>query len=468
MTEVYLIISLAIPVASGFFIAGWFLGRDSGVGVIERLAAGTGVGLGLTANVLFLEGVAGVPFGASAAAAPVVLVAAAFYLLCRREGSTPFRTAGGGVGEGMGGWRLYAFLILGAWLVAKTAFVFHEGFMRPVFSWDAWNNWSSGAKLFFHSRGLLLDPESGFFFGSGYRFIGHPLTNTLLQVWTALWLGEFHEVFVKGWAALFFVSLLGVFYGAARREARGLAPVVGVSLLATVPLVTYHGTVAYSDLPLAFFALAATSMFWRFMKTGDLRVLALSGVFVSFAALTKNEGLFFILAIGFALVLYLVLERRPLLPALAAFAAPCVVLIGPWFAFKAINGLGFGHSGETAEVKLFHDPNYPEAPREIHWVVLPVIIKDFFLRANYSLIFPFWVLITVFSARDVLTTRVRYMYVVAGSVISMFLAVYLLVEYAAVIESTGLQRNTMTYLPIVAFTCYVLAVRRFLGKNEGS
>lgn len=456
-------IALLLPTGCGYLVVGYFLRDDPRSGMLEKLALGYGAGAGIVTFVMFLAGVAGVPFGAPVITAGAGAVAGFFYYLTRRDGKSPFR-ASRPAGPGLAGWRLYLAIIMGVWVAAKLAFVFYEGTARPIFSWDAWNHWSTAGKVFFYDRGLLLDRTSEFYFGAGYRFLGHPLLNPLLQTWTALWLGEFHEVYAKSWAIFYFFGLLGTFYFAAAREAGRLGALAGVFFLAGVPLLTYHGTTAYSDLPLAYYGLAGTAAFWGYLRGGNRDLLALAGLFVSMGALTKNEGLFFFIAIGAALAVHLASEKKPVVAGLAAFLIPCVILMGPWMAFKAVNGLGFGHSGGEAGIALLSDPKYPEA-HGVHWQVLPVIARDFFLRANYNLIFPFWIALTLWRRKDVLGSPVRYLYVIVLSVISMFLVVYLLVEFSAVTEATGLQRNTMTYLPVLFFTVLVLLAR---GRTPSS
>lgn len=471
MSVLDLVPSIVIPTITGYIIVSWLLRNDPASSRGERVALGWGVGSGLTIYLMLLMGLAKIPFSARTVTLLLLAVMLLFCLLLLRDRINPF-SAPMGLGAFLPqeffsprGWRLTVTVLLALWLIIKLAFVFYESTTRPIFSWDAWNHWSAAGKIFFYEKGLLLDPDSEFYFGRGYRFMGHPLLNPLLQTWTSLWLGEFHEVYAKAWSAFYFFSILGVFYYAVKREAGVFYAVLGVFFLSSIPLLTYHGTVAYSDLPLAYYGLAGGTLFWKYMRRGGESMLALSGVFVAMATLTKNEGIFFFIAIVFALAIFLVLESRPIITGLMAFLAPAAILMAPWFVFKATQGLGFGHGGAGSEVTLFVDPNYPEKSG-IHWQVLPVIAKDFFTRANYNLIFPFWVLLTIWRIRDILRSDIRYLYLVIFGVMSMFLFVYLFIEFAAVVEATGLQRNTMTYLPLLLFTIMMLALRP--NRNSGT
>jgi len=361
MEFIYLIISMALPIAGGAFFVRWLLRSDALAGRGEALFFGIGTGLGFVSFSMFILGLAGVPFTLSATAVPILAFVLCFAVLLRVSSHPHAALRGRAVR--LRGWRLYITIALASWIALKTGFVFFESLTRPIFSVDSYLNWAISGKFFFYKAGLLLDPSNEHFFGRGYRFfIGHPLHLPLLQTWIALSLGRFHEVYVKAPGAIYFAGVLGVLYYGVKREAGPVYALITVFFMASVPIFTAHGQDAYADLPLAFFALAGTVALWRFLRDDNLSYLVLSGIFFGTAMFVKNEGLFFSLSGGTALLVFLLLRKKdsgaPVIAPLAAFIIPIILLAGPWLLFKTHYGIGFGHSGPDSGFKWLSDPWY--------------------------------------------------------------------------------------------------------------
>lgn len=460
-----ILIALAIPAAAGTAFVSLVL-RDSPESLFERLFCGYGAGLGLLTYEMFILGAMKVPFTVfNIASAQFGLIAILLFLLYLKRGVG--KKAASPPSTGLHGKELYISAALLLWVLVKLCFVFYETLNRPIYSWDTWANWSAGAKIFFYSHSLLLDPADENFFGKGYRaFLGHPLHSPLLQVWVSLWLGRFHEVYVKSWTFFYFVSMLGLFYYAIRREANPFYGIVGVFFMASAPILTYHAQDAYSDLPLSWYAFAAAIALLRYMGGGDKRFLMLSGVFVGMGMFVKNEGLFFLIAVSAALVAFSVSEKKPLFKNLLYLGLPVVLTAGPWFIFKAVNGLGYGHGDANSGFKWLSDPTFaPDAPQKVHWEIFASSFKEIFFTANFNLVFPFWIVLTIIGFKEALSTNIKYLSFIILSVMAMFFFVYLTLEVTTVTESTGIQRNILTYAPIVFLTSALLACRIYPRRN---
>jgi len=444
--------AFAVPSAAGILFVGFLLGESASAG--EKLCLGFGTGAGMLAYAMFIEGLAGVSFTAAGAAAPlvvlVVILALVRYARVRPSMTRRQRTVT--VSGTLGGFEIALVALMALWVLLKVAFVFHESVTRPIYSWDAWANWSAGAKLFFYNRGLMLDPASEYFFGAVYRpFPGHPLHSTLLQVYSALWLGHFDEIYVKSWTFFYFLAMLGLVYWSIKREAGVLYGVAGAFFLASLPLLTWHAQDVYSDFPLSWYSLASAMVFWRYMKTGSKSFLVLCGTLAGMGMFVKNEGLFFAGALGVSLVLYSLFERKPLVANLLCFVLPVLLLAGPWLVFKSANALGFGHTG--GELKWLGDPNIRGGARTgVHWDIIAPALKQVFLSANFSLLFPFWIIVSALGLRTVVGSDIKYLDLAILIVIAGFVFVYLTLEKMSVLEGTGIYRNILTYAPMILFS----------------
>jgi hypothetical protein len=446
---VNLFFALAIPTLAGFLFAAWFLSEDREFGFFDKLFFGYGLGLGFLSFSMFILGLLRVPYSILSITSVMLIFCGALFYLMGRSGKGLKQSLGWRTwnfhATGFHGWRLYISILLGVWIFLKAGLVTHECLIRPMYAWDTWANWSAGAKLFFFEKGLVLDQTDEHFFGKGYRnIIWYPLHSPLLQVWISLWQGEFHEAYAKAWSAFYFISLLGVFFLAVNRESTWFYGLVAVFFLATAPLLTYHGIEGYSDLPLSYYGLASTVCFWRYLSAAKKGPLIFSGIFLAMGATTKDEGLFFFVAMGVALFLFLILEKRRVLSAFTCFLLPFFLVSGPWFLFKALYGLGFGHGNLMAGI----------TGGKIHWEILGVVFNEIFFKANFNLIFPFWLVLTVLGFRTIMMTNIKYLFFVIVAVMGMYVYIYLKIEPIMVTKVWSIHRNTLTYLPVYLTSGY--------------
>lgn len=463
MTALSIIVSVILPWFAGFMFVQLILRGQRLCGVFEKVFLGYGFGMGILSLEMFALGLLRIPFTLSAAVAPLIaLTALLLFLFYRAGGRKKEIVEAGPLSERirLKGWMRALSYVLLSGVALKTAFVFSEAALRPLFSTDAWSNWSSGAKLFYYNKGLLLDAGENFF-GGGYRpFLGHPFLNTLIQVWNALCLGGWDEVYVKFFEPFYFISLLVVFFCGVKREAGLFYAASGVFFLSALPLLTFHALDAYSDLPLAFYAFVGALFFWRHLAEDKKEFLILSGFFLGFAALTKNEGIFYAIAVVFSLVLFIFFRKKAAFASLLYLLIPFGVITSLWFGFKLANGIGFGHGGAASGMKWLSDPKYGgEVPKGVHWVVIPVFLREVFLRSSSGLLFPFFLIISIIGIKTAVRTEIKYLYCVVIAVMAMFMVTYLLLEVTAVIEITGVHRNIMTYAPIMFFSSLALLSR---------
>ncbi|HLC17877.1 MAG TPA: hypothetical protein VJM57_02545 [Thermodesulfobacteriota bacterium] len=460
-----LFISLALPSAGGYLFISWALDGKDRPGPVERVILGFGAGAGLLALEIFIIGLIGLPFSFSLAAAVFILLALPFLFLRRMHpgaGQNPGHTAGANNRQGAFMVALAAALFL--WIGLKTGFVLYEGFNRPIVSLDAWWNWSSGAKFFYYSRGLVLDPSNEHFFGSTYRpFLGYPILNSLLQVWVSLALGTFHEAMAKAWAPIYFIGVVWLVFFAIRREAGFLPALLTAFFLSTAPLLTYHAVDAYSDLPLSFYVLAGSIFLWRHMEGGGAREAAISGLFFSVGAFTKNEGLVYLAAAWLALLGHSVFEGRSLRP-VAYFTASALLYLSPWLLFKASYGLGYGHGyGLGTQADIAGGVKWVSSA---HLEVIGVFFKELFLTANHSFVFHFLALSTVLAFGSIVRSKIKYLYFIVIFMVVVFLLNYTLTEdYRYVLDRSAVNRNALTFLPLAFFIAGLLSSRALKGPG---
>ena len=193
-------------------------------------------------------------------------------------------------------------------------------------AWDAWAVWVPKAKSIVLFGGLDLSP-------GGFASFAHPYYPPLVPGMDAAafrFMGSLDpsRLPLQGWLlfASFVAALAGLLAGRVRPA------ILWPSLLALALMPSFGQLVGSSlaDLPLAILFGVAGVCAALWLLEGHGAYLAVAGVVVAGAALTKNEGLPLGLLLAGALVLAAFVARRPrpLLPALLGAAALLVAL--PW------------------------------------------------------------------------------------------------------------------------------------------
>ncbi len=465
-----------ITTISGYLLASIFMREIEGTGPLERLFTGYGLGLGVLTFQMMIMGALGVPFTLDTISSVNLFVSAILLYIISLKGRLRISLLGAPVTRYRYkeikpfGARDVFLWVLAAWIVFRCLFVFFDSISTPLYSVDTWSNWSAGAKLFFFEGGLLGEADEHYL-GTGYRrFLGHPLHTPFSQVWLALWLGEFHEVYVKLWNVFYYYSALALFYLAVRREAGAGYALIMTFFLSSSALFTYHGTDALAELPLSYYNLASIVFLFIYMRGGNVRSLLLSGLLMGMGLSTKNEAILFIAASLLSILIFNIKEKRgAFLKSFASYLIPLVTVSAPWLIVKAINGIGVGHSGTESSIEWFNAPFGPASVDDTYLELIGQILYQTFLSPNFSLLFPFWIVVTAIGARLIMKTELKYLYVIVLTVISGYIFIYLTLEVTAVTDVSGIHRNILTYMPILFYTSsLVLAwLYREVKRDEG-
>jgi len=470
MMAVKLLYALVLPAFVGYLFVTWWSRSEEGRGPFERLFLGFGIGTGMITFEMFLLGLLRVPLQGTVIS--IMQIASAIllgYLLYRSRTSwreifglavvhpdaLPVKTTF---------LRRFVVLLVIAWILAKILFVLYEGFFLPEHTSDSWEHWSLGAKFLYYEKGLALDPANEHFFGTGYLKIQrYPLNVPLMQVWASICLGEAHEIYMKVWNALLFVSMVGLLFCALRRKTTRTIALLASFFLSTVPLLTYHALTAYADLPLGFYALAGLVCYWDIVDTrqsgrsgGPRGMLVLMGTCAALCAWTKVEGLFYVAAFSASLILYFLTTGMPLKRGIA-YLTPLALIVAPWYAFLLFIGVPISYG----EGKMLGEA----IAQGIHFQVIPMIAEQVLFSANFNIIFLVFFLLMVLGYRSIVRSGLAYLYSVTLAVMVMFLVLYLGTEaYRWVMNLTAVNRNILTFIPMMFYLAALTAHRLLQGE----
>lgn len=183
------------------------------------------------------------------------------------------------------------------YMVYEIIFVFCLALNIPIHTWDAICRVGIKAKVFFFDQSLEKIGDFSWAF--------YPIHTELCETWAAIILGSWNDQIVKILFPVTFLMNL-IFYGHyLYRKTSVWGALTGLTLLLSANLYTFHATISYSDIFLAYYTSGALISILLWQESRKDAFLVIASLLGGMGALVKLEGLayFFIFA---ALVVFLV------------------------------------------------------------------------------------------------------------------------------------------------------------------
>lgn len=269
-----------ISLVTGWLVCGRLL---PGGPLVSRAALALALGLGLLSLTTYLWLVAALPgIPALLGLEGGVLVAA---LLLPRAGAPPPLSSGP---------RPRPTLLVATTALAGVGALLAAIHMLQRFPWGAWDAvdiWNYRA-LVFHRAGL----------GPAFDGVNHPDYPLLVPLVTAYgwrFVGEAGLLpFLVGTSCA--AATAGLLYGEISWRRGSEAAMIATALLLATPFYAVQAATQRADVPLSFYALAASAVLVRHERCPEPGLLLLAGLLLGCAAWTKNEGLAFATALVIA------------------------------------------------------------------------------------------------------------------------------------------------------------------------
>jgi 4-amino-4-deoxy-L-arabinose transferase-like glycosyltransferase len=186
-------------------------------------------------------------------------------------------------------------------LISACAFVLIS-IQHPHGNWDAWSIWNLRARFLFRSAEHWEDAFSEVFLG---RHPDYPLLVplTIVRFWT--YIGRESVIAPILTAFVFFCGTFLLLFGSLAAIRTKMQGYLGALLLIASPLFVSISASQYADVPLAFFLLSSLVLFTLAEKENSRKysMIILAGIFASFGAWTKNEGLMVLLSLLGSLII---------------------------------------------------------------------------------------------------------------------------------------------------------------------
>lgn len=240
----------------------------------------------------------------------------------------------------------FEWIVFGVLIFQLIVLVFRFSLYPQQLGWDGVAIWFYKAKVFFiegkvhlsflTNNSLKLDQKG---VSEAYFHPDYPLLVPLVTSWVFLMVGKVNIFYGKTLWLLFFGSLVVLFAWVVKNLINQKVSLFFTFLLLTPAVLFDHlgrKYAGYADLPLAAYFMGAVSFWMMWLKTKERKFAVIAFILASFAALTKNEGVAFL--VGMTLLsFFLAIGHRKKLPALA-MTTP-FVLLSPWFWFKFQHGI---------------------------------------------------------------------------------------------------------------------------------
>ena len=338
-------------------------------------------------------------------------------------------------------------IILGIIILLVGFTSLFESVVRPIYTWDALAIWGTKGKAIFSVGSVQAVKDYG---AKPYYPLNIPVAMALFYY--------FGEPFVKSIFSFYFLAILMVFYGSLKRYGCGYVGSAGTLMLAVTPFVFFHSTIAYANLPMAFYYMASVIYLYQFFQDNSRAFLMLSSVLVGIGCWTRAEGLIWLLPNLTILTIYALRRKQWLDPIL--YLGPVLVFFLPWSVFTKY----------VIEAKSPYVGSVLEAARQLFtlniktahlWDIVCYFYRQIFIKENWLVvrgvlgwgyIWPFF-----FSILILYCTRIRkYFYLLA--LIGLDILVLFFIYYTSGLGGrlnwfleTGFNRLTLHFFPLILF-----------------
>jgi hypothetical protein len=340
-------------------------------------------------------------------------------------------------------WQQTLFIFLFAIIILRFAGLGLEIIWRPLFAWDAWNQWATKARVWYELGRLVPFVPADIWLSSGTTQAytdsapHYPATIPLLQVWMSYSLGRWDDSLMNLPWLQCGIALGLAFYGQVRLwGASPLFAMIFTYFLLSLPLLDTHIALAgYADLFMATVYGLAAMAFFHWTRTRDHRQGILALLLILSCSLIKIPGQIWMLTF---------------LPALWVALMPRTGMIG--MAVLAVLG--------AAALFLLDRTQLVILGYTLHTEFSPVgepILKNVFVMDNWHMFWYLFIALWLFALTRLFSAPLRVMTILVLTDF-YFLAIVFFFSKAHVwvADFSTLNRALLHIVPMLMFYMMVL------------
>lgn len=297
--------SYLISFLTGFFLLAAILRRDPSINFSTRVFLSMGLGLGISAYILFFSFLFLDRLDTFFVVAGHLAVLALFAFLGRRSfGKKDFSGMSLEKFKSAGINQIIPLVLLAA---AGLILYLNAG-LYPFGGWDAWSCWNLKAKFLFLGGPYwknVFDPTL-------WRSSPHyPLLLPLVNVWGWMWTKDTTHLIPLINSILFSLITIGLLLSGLKILTRKNTPgILGAALVTTLPFFNTLATSQYADIVVAYFILAALFCFTVARHSGQKIFMLPAGLFLGFLSFSKSEGTIAALILAAVITITIFVSRK--------------------------------------------------------------------------------------------------------------------------------------------------------------
>lgn len=411
----------------------------------ERFGLAYGLGLAIFTFGTFLSSFLGAPFNKYTLAVVFLVLLGAIWGIKRKKLiGLDFKIS----------WNkpTIAAIVLGTIILLVGLSSLFESVVRPLYTWDALAIWGTKAKAIFSLGSIQAVRDYG---AKPYYPLNIPIAMAIFY--------HFGESFVKSIFPFYFVAILMVFYGSLKRCSCGYVRLAGTLMLAVTPFVFFHSTIAYTNLPMAFYYMASVIYLYQFFQDNNRAFLMLSSVLAGVGCWTRPDGLIWVFPSLAVLAVYTLRRRQWLVPIF--YLVPILIFALPWSIFAQY----------VIEVKSPYLTSALKSVRNLFtlkintahlWEILRYFGGQIFIRETWLVVRGVlgwgYIWLFFFSVLILYCTKLRkYSYLLA--LIGLDILVLFFIYYTAGRDGrlswfldTGFNRITLHFFPLILYQTVLL------------
>ncbi|EKD24785.1 MAG: hypothetical protein ACD_80C00152G0004 [uncultured bacterium (gcode 4)] len=329
----------------------------------------------------------------------------------------------------------------------------------PTYADDSFQNWNGPAYNIYQDGGVKMFWEKTEILGR-WR-LGYPIYIPMYKATISKFLWGFNDIYINLWQWLvFFGMLLFIFTITFAKTKNIFHSILPIGLIAWLPLLFFHTSEGYMELPCAVYSILTIRAFWKFLEEKEYTYISLALLFWFMLSHIKNDWLLWYFAgILIAFVCILVVSKTLSSfvqwflkdkPAILSSLFYFFFFLLPFLIVRSINNLWFNPVA-TNEWWIWFS-------QTTHWEIFSVFPSIFMKMDNYNVILIVLLLLGWFLYTQKKNFN-KYFLALSWSVIFIvFVLVFLFTEnYAFVMNQTTVNRVfTMCFLIILSFSGILL------------
>lgn len=439
MIYIRLLFAVFVPFYLGYLLTALILNKEEDSSLPERLALSYLIGTGVFSFYVFLANWMGVRLDLISIllASLVLFIPLQAAVLWKRSMFLNFRFK-----------KPQAFspieLALLIYVTLKLAYSFFEATVKPVTAWDAFGHHLFKSKAIFLDK--TINPATLQYI---YNGLGYPMNIPINVSLIYICLGQWNDALGQVMFPLLFVCAIVLLYSSLARYTSRLTSLIGSFILTSLPIVFFHSTVSYTDLPVAIYNLAAVMFLFNYIKTMNFKYIWVASLLTACALWTKNEATGYLLMNAAVFSIPILIKNknklRLLINTMGTYLSSSLLVFSAWSFYIAHERLVFAGTIERSGLTDCFARIGP---------VMNIFLIKLCLDGNWNIFWFLFAILVLIRIVYILRDSSGYLLMLIFSYILFFIVYYITALpgiYQFVFNGTVLCRNFISFALIAVF-----------------